>query len=82
LCNFVFNDVRRLPGGLPVAVIYCPKLPVSLNATLSTVETVYDTTVIVQCNSGFKLTDGRTSKTVLCLHNATWNDTAVDCQGF
>jgi len=64
-----------------VAVIYCPKLPVPLDATLSTDKTVYDILVIVKCNSGFKFSDGKTSKTVLCLQSGAWNDTFVDCQG-
>jgi len=64
-----------------VAVIYCPKLPLLLHGTLSTDKTVYDKLVIVECNTGFKHADNRTSKTVLCLDSTTWNDSVVECQG-
>ena len=63
-----------------VSVVYCPKLPKPFRGTLSTDKTAYNTQVIVVCDIGFKHAGGQTSKTVLCLDDATWNDTDVDCQ--
>jgi len=52
-----------------------------LHGTLSTERTVYDTLVAVACDTGYKYVACQTSKTVLCLDSAAWNDTDVDCQG-
>jgi len=64
-----------------LSVIYCAKLPEPLHGALSTRETVYSTLVVITCHVGFKLADGRTSKSVFCLHSTVWNDTVSDCHG-
>jgi len=52
-----------------------------VHGTLSTDKAAYDTLVVVTCDNGFKHAAVQTSKTVLCLDSAAWNDTDVDCQG-
>ena len=64
-----------------VSVVYCPALPLPLNGSLSTSDTVYNTLVTIACDVGYKHANDQTSKTVLCLDSVTWNDTAIDCQG-
>ena len=61
-------------------MIYCPKLALPDNGELSTTAVVYNTVVTVACRSGFKMTDNRLVKALICLDGSVWNDTVTNCQ--
>jgi len=51
------------------------------DGSLSTDMVVFDTTVTVACDVGFKHADGQLVKFVRCQDSQIWNDTFTDCQG-
>jgi len=62
-------------------VIFCPKLAVPDNGTLSTLDVIFNTTVTVTCNSGFKMVDNQLVKSLTCLDGSVWSDNITHCQG-
>ena len=59
----------------------CPALPNPANGQVLTTDTVYQSTAIYSCDTGYTLSGGQSTRT--CQDNGQWNGSAPECdRGF
>ena len=62
-------------------VIHCPALLDVENATRTSNDTWYNSTVTINCDEGYQFPDKIRTKDIVCTVNETWTDYPPPCEG-